>query len=279
MRALIVYNVELRRLIVALLASAAVILAAFSAAAMLKGARSLTWRWDAGPSSGSVAPAFLGSSWDGVERKVIATHSTNNPEIAPYAPWRVTTDLEDIEGDSLVEFWVTQPSQSIIDPTTDAPWSDADGVDLFVRVESGRKVLYEQLITLDPPVAPEQRIWHRVIVNPPPGAERLSVIAIDKNMAYDWVWITEATIHQIQQPFGIWITPAALIIIAITLVVLQRLPIVLHFAERVNVALSKWGWLLVGISCSWLGYMLVWERGFYADDWNQGDSFIRSSNT
>lgn len=124
-------------------------------------------------------------------------HSTNNPEMAPYAPWRVTADLEDVKERASVEFWVTQPSQSSIDPATNAPWSVADGVDLLIRTERGEEVLNKRRIVLDPPLAPEQRSWHRVAINLPPGAERLSVeVAIDQNMSYDWVWITEATIHQ-----------------------------------------------------------------------------------
>lgn len=70
MKSLVACDTALSRLIVALLASAVIILVVFSATAALTSTRTLIWRWSAGPSSGSIAPMALESSWNGIERRV-----------------------------------------------------------------------------------------------------------------------------------------------------------------------------------------------------------------
>lgn len=258
----------LRRLILALIVSGAIIAVLLAPSDQ----RTLTWRWAAGPQSGGIAPVFSGTSWDDVARKVIELHATNDPDVTTYGVWRVTADLSGISGVMPVtlELWVTQPSWAVIDPATNAPPLSFDGVDVIIRIEKGSAVLSEQRIPLDPPVAPEQRSWRRVVVDLPSDAERLSVeVAMRQTVDYDRVWVTEATVHPVigSRP----IIPALFVAFAAsTLVFLRRLPVAVQGAQRLASFFANWGWLLVGVSCLWLAYMVVWHRGFFLDDWSIG---------
>lgn len=264
-------DATLRRLVLALIVSFALIVALFAPSYP----RTLTWRWGAGPQAGNVAPVFSGTSWDEVARRVIELHATNNPEATPYGVWRAVADLSDTDEmlPVTLELWVTQPSWAVIDPATNAPPPNLDGVDVIVRVEEDGAVLSEQRIPLDPPVAPEQRSWRRVVVDLPADAERLSVeVAMRQTLDYDRVWMTEATVR----PF--WearVGRVALILLtalaASTLVFLRRLPLAVQGAQRLTSFFADWGWLLVGVSCLWLAYMLVWQRGLYLDDYSLKD--------
>lgn len=263
-------DAALRRLVLALIVSGAIIAALFTSSYP----STLIWRWAAGPQSGDVAPVFSGTSWDGVARRVIDLHTTNNPETMPYGVWRAVADLSDVStmAPGWLELWVTQPSWAVIDPATDAPYPTLDGVDLVIRVEKGGAALSEQRVLLDPPVTPEQRSWRHVVVDLPVGAERLSVeVAMRQTLDYDRVWITEATIR----PFwdvglGPIIPMLFVAFVASTLVFLRRMSLAVRGAQRLASFFADWGWLPVGVSCLWLAYMVVWQRGLYLDDWSIG---------
>jgi len=88
---------------------------------------------------------------------------------------------------------------------------------------------------------------------------------------YDRVWITEAVVRP---TWNAIINQVALVLVITlsvsTLAFAGRLPQIVSASRRVSVFFSNYGYLLVGVACLWLGYLLVWQRGFYLDDWSIG---------
>ena len=260
---------SLRQLIIGVIAGSAVV--AFFSVPM---PRSLTWRWGAGPQTGAPALTFPAASWDGINRSVIELHATHDPGATPYGVWRAVASLDEAAGvqPAQVELWLTQPSWAIIDATTGRPPPSADGVDVVISVQRGQDLLLERRITLDPPATPEHGRWHHVVLNLPPGAERLAVeVRMRSTLDYDLVWITEAVVRP---TWNAIINQVALVLVITlsvsTLAFAGRLPQIVSASRRVSVFFSNYGYLLVGVACLWLGYLLVWQRGFYLDDWSGG---------
>ena len=266
----IVCDATLRHLVLALMVSGAV-----SVALLVSGSppTTLTWRASDGPQMDEIAPVFFGTSWDSIERRVIELHATGDPtKPSPYGAWRAVAELSDVNPGSTLELWVTQPSWAVIDPATNAPPPNSDGVDVIVRVEQGEMALSEQRISLDPPFAHEQRSWRRVVVDLPPGAERLAVeVAMRQTLDNDRVWITEAVIRPFWDVGFGPVLPLLLVPLALSMLVfLRRAPLTVQYAQHIASFFAGRSWLLIGIGCSWLGYMVVWQRGFFLDDWSIG---------
>lgn len=145
----IVCDATLRRLVLALMVSGAVSVALFVSGSP---PTTLTWRASDGPQMDEIAPVFFGTSWDSIERRVIELHATGDPtKPSPYGAWRAVAELSDVNPGAALELWVTQPSSAVIDPATNAPPPNSDGVDVIVRVEQGEMARSEQRISLDPP--------------------------------------------------------------------------------------------------------------------------------
>jgi len=271
---------SLRQLIIGLIIGGAII--AFFSVPM---PRPLTWRWGAGPQTGAPALTFPAASWDGINRSVIELHATHDPGATPYGVWRAVASLDEASDvqPAQVELWLTQPSWVIIDATTGRPPPTADGVDVVISVQRGQDRLLERLVTLDPPATPTQGKWHHVTLDLPPGAERLVVeVQMRSTLDYDRVWITEAVVRPTRNAV---INQAALmLVIALSvstfLVFAGRMPPVVSVSRRVVAFFSNYnyGYLLVGAVCLWLGYLLVWQRGLYWDDWYAG-ALVRDLRT
>lgn len=125
-------------------------------------------------------------------------------------------------------------------------------------------------MALDPPVTPEQRAWHRVALLLPPGSERLVVdVKMRQTLDSDRVWITEAVATP---SWNSMLDRVALVLVvvfaALTLTFVGRIPQIVSASRRVSVFFSNYGYLLVGVACLWLGYMVVWQRGLYLDDYS-----------
>jgi len=269
-QALQVCDPSLRQLIIGVIAGSAVV--AFFSVPM---PRSLTWRWGAGPQTGAPALTFPAVSWDGISRLVIDLHATNDPGATLYGVWRAVASLDEAAGvqPAQVELWLTQPSWTIIDATTGRPPPSADGVDVVISVQRGQDLLLERLVTLDPPATPEQGRWHHVTLNLPPGAERLAVeVQMRSTLAYDRVWITVPVVSVIWST--VLIDRAALVlIIALSVLNLSfagRVRLVVRVARSISRFFMVYGWLIIGLACLLLAYLLVWQRGFYIDDWHIG---------
>jgi hypothetical protein len=264
----IVCDAALRRLTLALMVSSAVIVALL----VPVGPGALTWKWAAGPQSGDAAPVFPGISWDGVERRVIELHATNDPTATPYGAWRAVADLTDRCGvlPCALEMWLTQPSWAVIDPAINKPGPNIDGVDVTISVQRDRETLLERHVALDPPATPEQRTWRRVVLSVPPEAERLVVeVHMRKTLDSDRVWVTEAVVKPAVN--GV-LDQVALALVAVfaasTLMFAGRIPSIVRVGGRLSLFLSRYGWLLIGVACLWLAYLLVWQRGLYMDDYS-----------
>jgi len=269
-QALQVCDPSLRQLIIGVIAGSAVV--AFFSVPM---PRPLTWRWGAGPQTGAPALTFPAASWDGISRLVIELHATNDPGATPYGVWRAVASLDEAAGvqPAQVELWLTQPSWAIIDATTGRPPPSADGVDVVISVQRGQDLLLERRITLDPPATPEHGRWHHVTLNLPPGAERLAVeVQMRSTLDYDRVWITVPVVSVIWST--VLIDRAALVlIIALSVLNLSfagRVRLVVRVARSISRFFMVYGWLIIGLACLLLAYLLVWQRGFYIDDWHIG---------
>ena len=273
---------SLRQLILGLIAGSIVVVF-FSMLASMP--RLLAWQWDAGPQAGTPAPVFSAASWDGVNRSIVELHATNDPGATLHGVWRAVASLDEATGVQpvQVELWLTQPSWAVIDATTGRPPPTADGVDVVISVQRGQDRLLERLVTLDPPATPTQGKWHHVTLDLPPGAERLVVeVQMRSTLDYDRVWITEAVVRPTRNAV---INQAALmLVIALSvstfLVFAGRMPPVVSVSRRVVAFFSNYnyGYLLVGAVCLWLGYLLVWQRGLYWDDWYAG-AIVRDLRT
>jgi hypothetical protein len=269
-QALQVCDPSLRQLIIGVIAGSAVV--AFFSVPM---PRPLTWRWGAGPQTGAPALTFPAASWDGINRSVIDLHATHDPGATPYGVWRAVASLDEAAGvqPAQVELWLTQPSWVIIDATTGRPPPTADGVDVVISVQRGQDRLLERLVTLDPPATPTQGKWHHVTLDLPPGAERLVVeVQMRSTLAYDRVWITVPVVSVIWST--VLIDRAALVlIIALSVLNLSfagRVRLVVRVARSISRFFMVYGWLIIGLACLLLAYLLVWQRGFYIDDWHIG---------
>jgi hypothetical protein len=260
---------SLRHIIIGLIAGGMVVVF-FSTPAPAP--HTLTWHWDAGQQAGAPAPVFSGASWDGVNRSVIELHATDDSNATLYGVWRAEAALDEIAGmrPARVELWLTQPSWAVIDPATGNPGPNVDGVDVTISVQREQETLLERHIALDPPAIPEQRAWHNVVLNLPPDSERLVVdVQMRKTLDSDRVWVTEAVVRP---AWNSMLDQAALVLIvafaASTLAFAGRLPQIVSVSRRVSAFFSNYGYLLVGVACLWLGYLLVWQRGLYLDDYS-----------
>jgi hypothetical protein len=269
-QALQVCDPSLRQLIIGVIAGSAVV--AFFSVPM---PRSLTWRWGAGPQNGAPALTFHAASWDGINRSVIDLHATHDPGATPYGVWRAVASLDEASDvqPAQVELWLTQPSWVIIDATTGRPPPTADGVDVVISVQRGQDRLLERLVTLDPPATPTQGKWHHVTLDLPPGAERLVVeVQMRSTLDYDRVWITVPVVSVIWST--VLIDRAALVlIIALSVLNLSfagRVRLVVRVARSISRFFMVYGWLIIGLACLFLAYLLVWQRGFCIDDWDIG---------
>jgi hypothetical protein len=264
-----VCDAALRRLTLALMVSSAVIVALL----VPVGPCTLTWKWAAGPQSGDAAPVFFGMSWDSVERRVIELHATNDPAGTPYGVWRAVASFDKAGVQpAQVDLWLTQPSWAVIDATTGRPPPTADGVDVVVYVQRGQNRLLERRVALDPPATPEQGSWHHVTLNLPPGAERLVVeVHMRSTLDSDRVWITEAAVEPTRTAVVDQVALALIVVLsASALAFAGRIPFITSMARHALAFLSNYGYLLLGAACLWLGYLLVWQRGFFLDDWSVG---------
>jgi len=262
---------SLRRLIIALIAGGIIAVVFFSIPALAP--CTLMWRWGAGSQTGAEAPVFPAASW-GVSRPVIDLHPTNDPGATPFGVWRAVASLDEAAcvQPAQAELWLTQPSWAVIDATTGRPPPTADGVDVVIGVQRGQELLLERRIALDPPATPEEGRWHHVMLDLPPGAERLVVeVQMRSTLDYDRVWMTEAVVRP---TWGAVIDRAAfMLIVALSVSILAfawRIQLVVRVARSISRFFAVHGWLVVGLSCLWLAYMLVWQRGFFLDDWSVG---------
>ena len=262
---------SLRHIIIGLIAGGMVVVF-FSTPAPAP--HTLTWHWDAGQQAGAPAPVFSGASWDGVNRSVIELHATDDSNATLYGVWRAEAALDEIAGmrPARVELWLTQPSWAVIDPATGNPGPNVDGVDVTISVQREQETLLERHIALDPPAIPEQRAWHNVVLNLPPDSERLVVdVQMRKTSDSARVWVTEAVVRPAWNSMLDRVALALIVVFAVsTLAFARRLPQIVSASRRVSVFFSNYGYLLVGVACLWLGYLLVWQRGFYLDDWGMG---------
>jgi len=263
---------SLRHIIIGLIAGGIVVVF-FSMPASAP--RTLTWRWGAGPQTGAPAPLSSAASWDGVNRSVVELHATNDPGATPYGVWRAVASLDEVAGvqPAQVDLWLTQPSWAVIDATTGRPPPTADGVDVVISVQRGQDRLLERRVVLDPPASAEQGRWHHVTLDLPPGAERLVVeVQMRSTLDYDRVWMTEAVVSVIWST--VLIDKVALMLIVTlsvpNLAFAGRIRLVVRVARSISRFFMVYGWLIVGLACLWLAYLLVWQRGFYIDDWHIG---------
>ena len=239
------------------------------------------WRWGAGPQTSAKAPVFPAASW-GVSRPVIDLHATNDPGATPFGVWRAVASLDEAAcvQPAQAELWLTQPSWAVIDATTGRPPPTADGVDVVIGVQRGQELLLERRIALDPPATPEEGRWHHVMLDLPPGAERLVVeVQMRSTLDYDRVWMTEAVVRP---TWGAVIDRVALVLVIAlgvsALAFVGRISPVISMSRRVMAFSSDYGYLLLGAACLWLGYLLVWQRGLYWDDWYVG-TYVRDLRT
>lgn len=234
--------------------------------------RTLTWRWDAGPQAGAPAPIASAASWDDIERSVVELHATNAPPATPFGVWRALASLDEIAGmqPAQVELWLTQPSWAVIDPATNNPGPNVDGVDVTISVQRGQETLLERRVALDPPAIPEQRAWHHVVLNLPPDSERLVVdVLMRKTLDSDRVWVTEAVARPVWNSALDRVAITLIVVLAgSTLLFAGSIPTIIRVAGRLSLFLSSYGWLLIGAACLWLAYLLVWQRGLYLDDYS-----------
>ncbi|MCL6540389.1 MAG: hypothetical protein K6T87_07360 [Roseiflexus sp.] len=262
---------SLRHIIIGLIAGGIVVVF-FSMPASAP--RTLTWRWGAGSQTGAPAPVSSAASWDGVNRSVVELHATNDPSTTPYGVWRAVASLDEAAGvqPGQVDLWLTQPSWAVIDATTGRPPPTADGVDVVIGVQRGQELLMERRVALDPPATPEQGTWHHVTLNLPPGSERLIVEVHMRSMLdYDRVWITEAVVSPMWSAAVDQAALALMVALGVSaLVFAGRIPLVVRVAQSISRFFAVYGWLVVGLVCLWLAYLLVWQRGFYLDDWSMG---------
>ena len=260
---------SLRHIIIGLIAGGMVVVF-FSTPAPAP--HTLTWHWDAGQQAGAPAPVFSGASWDGVNRSVIELHATDDSNATLYGVWRAEAALDEIAGmrPARVELWLTQPSWAVIDPATGNPGPNVDGVDVTISVQREQETLLERHIALDPPAIPEQRAWHNVVLNLPPDSERLVVdVQMRKTSDSARVWVTEAVVRPAWNSMLDRVALALIVVFAVsTLAFARRLPQIVSASRRVSVFFSNYGYLLVGVACLWLGYLLVWQRGLYLDDYS-----------
>ena len=260
---------SLRHIIIGLIAGGMVVVF-FSTPAPAP--HTLTWHWDAGQQAGAPAPVFSGASWDGVNRSVIELHATDDSNATLYGVWRAEAALDEIAGmrPARVELWLTQPSWAVIDPATGNPGPNVDGVDVTISVQREQETLLERHIALDPPAIPEQRAWHNVVLNLPPDSERLVVdVQMRKTSDSARVWVTEAVVRPAWNSMLDRVALALIVVFAVsTLAFARRLPQIVSASRRVSVFFSNYGYLLVGVACLWLGYLLVWQRGLYVDDYS-----------
>ena len=260
---------SLRHIIIGLIAGGMVVVF-FSTPAPAP--HTLTWHWDAGQQAGAPVPVFSGASWDGVNRSVIELHATDDSNATLYGVWRAEAALDEIAGmrPARVELWLTQPSWAVIDPATGNPGPNVDGVDVTISVQREQETLLERHIALDPPAIPEQRAWHNVVLNLPPDSERLVVdVQMRKTLDSARVWVTEAVVRPAWNSMLDRVALALIVVFAVsTLAFARRLPQIVSASRRVSVFFSNYGYLLVGVACLWLGYLLVWQRGLYLDDYS-----------
>jgi hypothetical protein len=253
---------SLRQLIIGLIIGGAII--AFFFVPM---PRPLTWRWGAGPQTGAPALTFPAASWDGINRSVIELHATHDPGATPYGVWRAVASLDEASDvqPAQVELWLTQPSWVIIDATTGRPPPTADGVDVVISVQRGQDLLLERLVTLDPPATPTQGKWHHVTLDLPPGAERLVVeVQMRSTLDYDRVWITVPVVSVIWST--VLIARAALVlIIALSVLNLSfagRVRLVVRVARSISRFFMAYGWLIIGLACLLLAYLLLLKNTY-----------------
>lgn len=264
-------DATLRSMTLSLIASGVVLANIF---APVPTPRTLTWSWDAGPQVGTPAPIASAASWDDIERSVIELHATDAPPATPFGVWRALASLDEIAGlqPAQVELWLTQPSWAVIDPATNNPGPNVDGVDVTISVQRGQETLLERRVALDPPAIPEKRAWHHVVLNLPPDSERLVIdVQMRKTLDSDRVWVTEAVARPIWNSTLDRVALTLIVVLAAsTLLFAGRIPTIIRVAGRLSLFLASYGWLLIGATCLWLGYLMVWQRGFFLDDWSMG---------
>lgn len=131
---------------------------------------------------------------------------------------------------------MTQPNWAVIDPATGGVRSDMDGVDVTISVERGQKQFLARRIALDPPASPEQRVWHRVVLDLPRGSDRLIVeVHMRGSLNYDRVWVTEAVVSP---QFNRVLDRVALILVIVlsglTLMSIRRAPLMAQVTRFIS---------------------------------------------
>jgi hypothetical protein len=214
----------------------------------------------------------------------------------PQWMWRVNTDLPEtvkLFGGVLL-LRITQPEWAVFDEQGQV-YENRDGVEVRFVVDRNGSQETVQNLTLNLHAHPEQRHWRLVKVPIPAGSQRLNIEALPgppgSNNWNDQVWIS---VERLDMPFEriIWFTDwlsislivhlSGLVILLLSQTSLMgRLLNTVENIERTSNAdtfsakplqilwgaFGRFGWLFTAIICVMLGYLLLWQRGFYYDDY------------
>lgn len=242
-------------------------------------AAELSWQSAVGSAAGQPATIFQAQSWGNTEQQILELHASENPNDpkpnTTFGVWRVTARLPNMPGSGYdrLRFYVTQPDWAVIDQQTGQPYQGGDGVTILFKARRIDQWQTVQQVYLDLLSQPDERRWQAVDVNIPSDSEQLAVeVQPGRNNAYDRVWITTGAPRMspeaIVQPAR-WLSIGFLTFLGLlgTVWSLQTSP-GRYVQVYVQGILQQYGGVLTGLSCMLLGYLLIWQRGMYLDDYS-----------
>ena len=149
------------------------------AGVLLPEPRRAEWCWSTGPAVGDLLCPRWVTSWSGRHLALELLATPGAPREPDHAWWQAQTDLAGLARGCRprVKVYLTVPEDAVLDPQTGAVRLGAGGMQVTFRAVGGDDDRTLTEVTLDPWRLPEQRRWHRVLLDVPRGTERVRVEA------------------------------------------------------------------------------------------------------
>jgi hypothetical protein len=245
----------------------------------IKSVDSLRWQSSVGPTAGQAATVFSGQSWGSQAQNVIELHASedpNDPEPkTTFGVWRATSQLDDMLNGlpGQLRFYMTQPDWAVIDPQTGQAYQNGDGVTVIFKTEQAGRWQIIQQIYLNPATQPDYRRWQPVDVDIPANSTQFAIeVRPGGNNWHDRIWITTGTIRALPKEVvqsAQWLSASFLVYLGLLAIVwsLQTRP-GKYVETYVQSIMQQYGGVLTALPCLLLGYLLIWQRGMYLDDYS-----------